>query len=187
VFYPQVLEGVLRTAADGGDNWADRLDTAEKADLAGYFRSKEKLQDWFRFLRFRVGGEETIIDINPKLQGGVGVTFEVPRQSLMAAVRYRVFDDLMIGNFMRTTLHGTSNRHYLNTTFTPVVAKYADNGLAESREELKQYMDHYFSRDPISHIFMKLETDSESLVRKFAKHDSIVHRSAKRLYWSLKG
>jgi hypothetical protein len=184
---PKELHGVLRTATECGDNWADPLDAAERADLAAYFRSKEKLQDWFRFLRFRVGGEETTVDINPKLQGGVGVTFEAPRQSLMAAVRYRVFDDLMIGNFMRTTLHGTSNRHYLNTTFTPVVAKYADNGLAESRQELKQYMDHYFSRDPISHIFMKLEADSESLLRKFVKHDSIVHRSAKRLYWSLKG
>ncbi len=184
---PKALEGTLRTAAELGDNWSDALDASDKADLTRYFRSKEKLQDWFRFLRFRVGGQETTIDINPRLESGVGVTFEAPRQSLMAAVRYRVFDDMMIGNFMRTTLHGTLDRHYLNTTFTPVVAKYADNGLAESRQDLKRYMDHYFSKDPVSHIFMKLETDSESLLRKFDKHDSIIHRSAKRLYWSLKG
>jgi hypothetical protein len=30
--------------------------------------------------------------------------FEVPRKSLMDAVQWRIFDDLLIGNFMKTTL-----------------------------------------------------------------------------------
>jgi hypothetical protein len=58
--------------------------------------------------------------------------------------------------------------------------------MAETRQGLKQYMDHYYSKDRIGHVFMQLERDSESLMRKFVKHDSIVHRSAKRMYWMLK-
>jgi hypothetical protein len=183
---PRPLEGAVKSAAECGDYWSDRLEVDDKVDLVKYFQSKEKLRDWFRCLRFRVGGEETTVDINPKLPNAVGVTFEAPRQSLMAAVRYRVFDDMMIGNFMRVTLHGTVDRTYLNKTFTPVVGKYSDNGLADTRKELKTYMDHYYSKDRVGQVFMQLEKGTESLVRKFVKHDSIAHRSAKRLYWLMK-
>ncbi len=57
------------------------------------------------FLRFRVGGQEHVITFRPN-RFRKGITFEVPRHSLMTAVRYEVFDDLLIGNFMKTTLHG---------------------------------------------------------------------------------
>ena len=183
---PRDLSRTVRTALECGDNWSDPLEADEQADLRRYFQSKEMLRDHIRYLTFRVGGVETMVDINSANRGGVGVTFEAPRQSLMAAVRYRVFDDMMIGNFMRTTLHGTDNRTYLNRTFTPVVCKYADNGGAESKDELQRYMDHYYARDRVGHLMMHLETHSESLFRKFVKHDSLIHRSAKHLYWALR-
>ena len=35
-----------------------------------------------------------------------GVTFEVPCGSLITTAKYEIFDDLLIENFMKTTLHG---------------------------------------------------------------------------------
>lgn len=178
---PRCLNLLVRKPEEFGDNWADRLTLEEKELVRGYFLSKEVVRQRFGFLRFRVGGEEFIIDLN-KDQGNKGITFEVPRQSLVSAVRYRVFDDLMIGNFMKTTLHGLAS---LYPDFTPYVAKYADGGRAESKKELRDYFHHYRRRDPIGYIFRRLESDSEELFRKFVPHDSVVFRSAKALYWSL--
>jgi len=99
---------------------------------------------------------------------------------LVSAITYRVFDDLLIGNFMKTTLHGVQR---LYPDFTPYVAKYADNGGAESKEQLRDYFHHYHSRDPVGHIFRGLEKHSETIVRKFAPRDSFMFRAAKKLYW----
>jgi len=133
------------------------------------------------FITFRVGGESTTIDLN-QASRKVGITFEVPRQSLVTAVHYRIFDDLLIGNFMKTTLHGVQG---LYPDFSPYVAKYADNGGAETKEEVREYFHHYRSRDPIGYIFRRLEQESESIFRKFVPHNSLVHSTAKKLYWKL--
>jgi hypothetical protein len=55
----------------------------------------------------------------------------------MTAVRYEIFDDLLIGNFMKTVLHGGLRSLYPD--FTPYVAKYGDNGRAFSVGELHDY------------------------------------------------
>lgn len=178
---PRPNDEVVRKPEEFGDNWSDPLLKPEKDALRTYFQSKEHLHDTLSFLEFRVGGETTTIDLN-KANRPSGITFEVPRQSLMTAVRYRIFDDLLIGNFMKTTLHGVKS---LYPDFTPYVAKYADNGLAESREELREYFHHYRSRDTLGFVFRKLESHSESMFRKFVPHDSLIHRSAKQLYWKL--
>ena len=121
---PRSLDQVVLKPEEFGDNWADRLTRDDKQLIHNYFLSKEVVRQKFGFLRFRVGGEDFIVDLEqtPKR---TGITFEVPRHSLVNAVQYRVFDDLMIGNFMKTTLHGSAN---LYPDFTPYVAKYADNG-----------------------------------------------------------
>jgi hypothetical protein len=147
--------------------------------LRNYFQSKERLREKFDFLRFRVGGEDTVIDFS-KQKFKVGITFESPRQSLVSAIRYRVFDDLLIGNFMKTTLHNVPR---LYPDFTPYVAKYADNGGAESKQQLREYFHHYWTRDPVGYIFRNLEEHSESIFRKFAPRDSLMFRAAKKLYW----
>jgi hypothetical protein len=72
---------------------------------------------------------------------GRGITFEAPRGSLMFAVRNEIFDDLLIGNFMKTTLHGGVRSLYPD--FTPFVAKYGDNGRAFSRAQLHDYFAAY--------------------------------------------
>jgi hypothetical protein len=67
----------------------------------------------------------------------------------MAAVGFRVFDDLLIGNFMKTTLVGdwhARNAAGLYPDFTPFVCKYADNGGARSAAELAAYFAEYRRR-----------------------------------------
>ncbi len=63
---------------------------------------------------------------------GRAITFAVPRTSLMRAVEWEIFDDLLIGNFMETTLHGRWPTSGLYPGFTPYVTKYADNGRAHT-------------------------------------------------------
>ena len=66
--------------------------------------------------------------------------FETPKNSLMTSIEYDIFDDLLIGNFMKTKIIGARS---LYPNFTPYVAKYGDNGGARSMNELHQYFDYY--------------------------------------------
>ena len=81
-----------------------RLEPADVERLRGYFGQVEHLRRWLGYIVFRVGGRDHTVDADRGHRRGV--TFAVPRQSLMAAVEWQAFDDLLIGNFMRTTLHG---------------------------------------------------------------------------------
>ena len=67
-----------------------------------------------------------------------GITFHVPANSLMTAVRYEMFDDLLIGNFARTTLHNLVSLY--DPPFNFLVAKFGDNGRATTELELRRYM-----------------------------------------------
>lgn len=80
----------------------------------------------------RVGGEDTHVEL---ANGGYkrGIIFEAPRKSLMDAVSWQIFDDLLIGNFMKSRLVGIKS---LYPGFTPFVSKYSDNGLASTRPRL---------------------------------------------------
>ena len=49
------------------------------------------------------GGSSVTIDLN-RDKGDAGFGFECPRHSFMAAIEGELFDDLLIGNYMRTTL-----------------------------------------------------------------------------------
>jgi len=106
----------------------------------------------------RIPGESTTIGLN-KANRNVGIRFEVPPQSLVTAVHYPIFVDLLIGNFMKTTFHGVQG---LYPDFSPYVAKYADNGGAETKEELREYFHHYRSRDPIGYIFRRREQSPDT-------------------------
>ena len=165
-----------------GDNWLEPLEKDEKAKLTAYFQSKQILRKHVGFLRFVVGGEETIIDLNPRLRS-FGITFEVPRASLMTAVEYQVFDDLLIGNFMRTTLHGGIR---LYPDFTPLTAKYSDNGRANTEAELRRYFLEYIRRDPGATLRHLLELKSEDVFRKLVPMNSGPYKKVQALYWKLK-
>ena len=57
----------------------------------------------------------------------------------MQAVKFQVFDDLLIGNFMKTTL---INCKSLYPNFSPYVAKYGDNGYSKTDNQLKNYFNY---------------------------------------------
>ena len=82
------------------------------------------------------------------------IRFSAPKNSLVTAIKNEIFDDMLIGNFMKTQL---INIRSLYPDFTPYVAKYADNGMAKNKIELliKKYGGH---RDQLSIVPDGIET-----------------------------
>jgi hypothetical protein len=169
-----------------GDDWEETLEPGDAAELTSYVRSCEHVRKAFGFVTFRVGGAETRIALEgPRRDRGLG--FEVPRGSLMTAVRYRVFDDLLIGNFMKVTLHGDAE---LYPDFSPFLAKYGDNGGARTRAELARYFQIYRDRDWLSFFrdqldarwVRPLQANVATAMRRALGGDSVVFRAAKSAY-----
>jgi hypothetical protein len=171
----------LRTPAECGDNWGDPLETEDKRKITEYFGARESLQNHFGFIEVKSGGSTVTVDLNPRLRAR-GISFEAPRNSIMTAIEHEVFDDMLIGNFMRTTLHGIDG---LYPHFTPNVAKYADNGGAKGKADLRRYFGHYYLRDPLARIMKLLATSSEQILRKAVPENTAIFRTAKRLYYSM--
>lgn len=169
---PPPADNVVYEPADFGDNWTDELEKEDVRIAAGYFQAIEKLRDAYDFVNLRVGGRDNMIDLN---RGGkVGLTFEAPRHSLMTAIRACVFDDLLIGNYMRTTLHGAPPE-LLRQDFTRYVAKYGDNGGARTKQELRAYMAEYARRAPLEFLLTQFAVRCKNLLRP----GSTAHRLAK--------
>ena len=130
-----------------GDNWSDELEADDVEALRAYFARITHLPTFLGYVRFKVGGKEAVIDVNREHDRGV--TFETPRHSLMEAIKWKVFDDLLIGNFTKTTVHGDWGDFAggaLYPDFNPFVTKYGDNGGAYTPDELKAYFAEYHRR-----------------------------------------
>lgn len=168
-----------------GDNWDDTLEKSDVLKIKRYVQSVQHLSDFLDFINFRVGSKDHIVELQQK-NFNTGITFEAPRQSLVSAVDYDIFDDLLIGNFMKTTLHGTWPTHNLSADFTPYVAKYADNGGARSREELEVYFEAYKKRAPIDALFTALDRNIHSLASAVIPRNTPLHRVARTVYRSVK-
>ena len=173
-----------------GDDWSVPLEPAEAGAIGEYFRSISHLEKVLDFINFRVGGRDNVVDIGGRRRGR-GITFEVPRHSLLCAVEWQVFDDLLIGNFMKTTLHGHWGRRGLYPDFTPYVGKYADNGLARTPDELEAYFAAYRRRAPLDFLrhrlverYLNLIELPTALVRSYVPRDSAVYKWARRTYWA---
>lgn len=149
---------------DFKDNWTDVLDEKDFTRLREYFLGIEHFHGFLDFVTFKVGGKDYTIDFK-KRGFKKGITFETPRGSLMIAAKLQIFDDLLIGNFTKTTLHGDWHNG-LYPDFTPYIGKYADNGLARSNEELRAYFDEYRKRQPLEYLLHGLEKKSHDYVRK---------------------
>jgi hypothetical protein len=176
------VERVFRRPEEFGDRWDEPLERGEPAELATYIRKFEHLRDKFAFINFRVGGRDNVIDLDgPK---GVGITFESPRTSLMQAVRWEIFDDLLIGNFTKTTLHGGLRSLYPD--FTPYVAKYGDNGRAFSSRELRDYFAAYRSAIGLRDWLALMQVSGTRKVRNLLSANRDVYLFARRIYGHLK-
>jgi hypothetical protein len=134
-----------------GDDWGEMLDHDEARRLQRYFKAIVHLEHALDFITFRVGGKETHIEYRPH-GFRTGILFEVPRHSLMETVTHECFDDLLIGNFMKTRLIGDWPKSGLYPDFTPYVTKYADNGRVRTMSELRRYFHAYRRRAPLAYL-----------------------------------
>ena len=145
---PPKVPGTLHPPEEFGDSWSDELEPADVERLRAYLQPIAHLRTFLGYVNFRVGGKDHVIDV-ARDRFDRGITFETPRASLMEAVKWKVFDDLMIGNFTKTTLHGPWGRAgtlALYPDFIPFVTKFGDNGGAHTRDELVVYFNEYRRR-----------------------------------------
>ena len=190
---PKLNDGPAIDPKEFGDDWNEPLTTEDKAAVRRYFTAIEHLATNIGFLRFKVGGEETLVELNKRCFDR-GLTFEVPRGSLTTALKYEIFDDLLIGNFMRVVLHGKWGPRGLYPDFSPYVAKYADNGRAKTMAELREYHHRYYRRDRVGYLRHRFDADfvlplqaaTSSLLRSRLGANSTIFRTAKKAYWFLR-
>ena len=166
------------------DNWSDELTTEDFHALKNYFIEKEVIYRRFGFIKFIVGKKHYSISLNKSLPKR-GIQFEVPRSSLMKAVNYEIFDDLLIGNFMRTTFFGLNSLY--DYDFNPLLTKYADNGKAKTEEEVSKYINEYKKRVGRQFIFDTFLDKSANILNRFlTNRDSRARRLIKSIYYKVK-
>jgi hypothetical protein len=199
---PKVLPGFLRVNAENdeireiapprntvqikkpgefGDNWSDPMTPEDAKKIDAYFRARQHLAETYGFVEVKLGGKSHTVDLHPEKKDK-GIGFEAPRTSFMTCIEHEIFDDLLIGNFMKTTLHGVEG---LYPDFSPYVAKYGDNGGAKSKAELSEYFLHYFLRAPLASALKKVTTGSEDIVRALVPDNTGLFKSAKQFYYRL--
>ena len=177
---PDKLNTTLKDPIIFGDNWSDQLSDKDYCDVKDYFLTKQKLYKSVRYIRFIVGKKERVIDFKNNLN--TGVTFEVPRNSLMQTINYKIFDDLLIGNFMKTTLHGMNNLYENN--FKYIIANWSDNGLVNTEEEFQNYLNSYKLRIGRDFLYYNFLDQSKNLFFRFIsnKSDSKIYKLSKKIY-----
>jgi hypothetical protein len=182
---PAQKEIQIHDPKEFGDDWNETLEKEEEKQLLEYFKNMEFLKDTIDYVRFKVGGREHVIEFT-KGKHNRGLTFETPRGSLMTCVRYEIFDDLLIANFTKTTLHGAWNIVDLSRYFTPYVTKYADNGTAKTPQALKRYFHEYYKRAPLEYLKHQFERGSALKFRGFVGVNSPLYGAVKKTYFFLK-
>ena len=166
----------IKTSDYYGDNWSDQLEEEDKSILKDYFSKFYHLKQKFGFINFVIGKKEFNIKLSDKK---AGIQFKTPRNSLIYSINNKIFDDLLIGNFMKTKLINVPS---LYPDFTPYVAKYGDNANIYSKKELEEYFDYYKLNSSNFWIdFLKIK--SEAFIRaKLGGYKSIYYlaRSIRR-------
>ena len=164
-----------------GDDWSEPLARDDFRKIDVYFRSFSHLQKTMDFINFRVGGKDNRIEFK-KRNLKKGITFEVPRNSLMQAVQFEIFDDLLIGNFMKTRLEGEWPQTGLYPEFTPYIAKYGDNGRAKTHEELKMYFREYKNRAPLDYLRHRIQYRLFESLRPRIKTNTRLYQFARKTW-----
>ena len=150
-----------------GDNWSDELDLNDQKILKDYFFKFDHLKNKFGFINFKVGNKDFSIKLSERKEG---IEFNTPRNSLIFSIKNNIFDDILIGNFMKTKL---INIPSLYPDFTPYVTKYGDNGKAKSYNELKKYFE-YYKLNSANYWLDYLKLKSENIIRpKIEKYRKI--------------
>jgi hypothetical protein len=163
-----------------GDNWSDQLEQKDIEKIDKYFLSKEKLNNVVGFIRLIVGKKEHIVNFKNNKKNGV--TFEVPRNSLMKTVEYRIFDDLLIGNFMKTTLHNMDNLY--QGYFNNIISKWSDNGGVDTESEFENYKEHYKEKIGQSFLYYNFLDQSKNFFLRFIPKNekNKINKLARKMY-----
>jgi len=183
-YHPREVQVTPKAPEEFGDNWSDVLERGDQKLITEYFSRKERIQKYFGFVNFNVGGKDFTLRMRGKASRGI--SFAVPRSSLMTAITYRIFDDLLIGNFMKTTLYGVSSLYEGKGNFNFNVTKFADNGLAETEAEVTRYLAEYRRRAGIEYLLGILEDKTRDLVVRFAGKNSRVYGALKSVYFQFR-
>lgn len=165
-----------------GDDWDEKLSKPEARVVKEYFSRVERVTSSIGFIEVTVGGSTLRIEMDGKPTRGV--RFEAPRRSLMDAVIYEVFDDLLIGNFMRTQLFGMHDLYQFE--ITPAVTKYADNGRAHSLDEVSTYLNEYKRRAGLEFVRQNLVEKFSRSVRYRLPQSGPIYRAGRRAYYNLR-
>lgn len=182
---PRETPNIVRDPAEFGDNWNDRLERLDFVKAKRYFQTIEHLRGFLDFIRLRVGREDHVIELTQK-HFNRGITFEAPRNSLMTSIEHECFDDMLIGTFMKATLHGQWAANSLYPDFSPYVAKYADNGRAKTDRDLKMYFQEYRRRMGIRGVIdlfqHKIEEKSKNVFRSYVSANSAFDKAGRKIY-----
>jgi hypothetical protein len=185
--HPEPAPEVAFAPEEFGDDWSETLDDDDVDSVRAYFGAIGRLARHLDRVTFRVGDEEHHVELGGRTTRRA-VTFAVPRASLMRAVQWEIFDDLLIGNFMQTTLHGPWPSSGLYPGFTPWVTKYADNGRARTDAELRAYFAEYRRRlGTVAWLRSVVEQRAKDAVRTRVAADSRAYQAARRAYARVKG
>ena len=180
---PKQIEIVPKFPEYYGDSWSDELDLQDRVAIDKYFQRKELIRDRIGYIHLVVGGKTHTVSLNPRSKKGI--SFELPRNSLMSAIDMEIFDDLLIGNFMKTTLHNM--RSLYESQFAFSLTKYADNGRAETEEEVRQYLAEYRRRAGRQYIYETFLDYSKSLVnRVLTNKGSKIRRKVRSIYYRIR-
>jgi hypothetical protein len=181
---PEKNPAVIYEPAHFGDDWSERLENADIETVRKYFTAVEGLRDYWDFVNVKIGGEEHLIELK-KTGFKVGITFEAPKNSFMFSVNNNIFEDMLIGNYMRTTWHGKlpSSRLYPDTL--PLV-KYADNGLCYTKAEVEQYVEEYRKRYPFDSMMESFQKKCAGVMRKVVNEDSGIYNFARKINTKLR-
>ena len=174
---------IVKKSRDFNDNWSDVLEEDDKKLIKDYFVNFEELKKNVGFINLIVGKKDFNIGMDGPAERGI--SFEVPRNSLVEACKYSIFDDLLIGNFMKTKLYNLQSLYDPKINFNNVVCKYGDNGLAYSTEELISYEKEYKKRMGIEYFYDLFASKSKNYFQFFFKNykNSKYYSKLRRYYY----
>lgn len=167
---PEKQDPIIYKPEDFGDNWSDTLEKEDVEKIKKYFTAVEGLKEYWDFINVSIGGQEHIIELKPN-NFKVGVKFEAPRNSFMFSVENNIFEDMLIGNFMKTTWIGKDPLSRMYPDTLPLV-KYADNGLAYTKDEVERYFEEYNKRYPFDTMLDNFQKKCAGIIRKVISEDS---------------
>lgn len=178
---PAVTARVL-PPAHFGDDWDDHCTAEESRTITQYFKRFERLKATLGFIDVAVGGSTLRVTLDGPPSRGI--SFEVPRNSLVRAVNWEVFDDLLIGNFMKTTLHGLSSLY--DHDVNPIIAKWGDNGRAFTDSDIRAYLDVYRRRAGGEWVRQNLiDRVASPLLGRLRRHGPLF-RLGRRVYYTMR-